>query len=230
MPDSVLALLTRPRSLRVVAVLSALCMWAGCSGGIFHRASVRSLAKSGNSSVDSSGEISRPATASTNDTTATVPIPAGAVVTISTAPQNSPGALPVAVVTSHSEVATSPVNYPPALPPTPAQVAAGDGVRVFYWIAAGCAVGAIVAIYVAHYLAAGILAGAAALIPFLVHLGETVLASHFAVAAICLSLGLVVAYEILKGKLPAVAVLKTDWTTVETDLKARLVALESRVK
>lgn len=186
---------------RFALFLPLVLWWAGCGTAPVSRL------KTAAASIVSRGPVEQPASITVADTKTTIPLPAGTVVSFSPAdPIPSEGlkfSLPVAssaTVEHTSTTTTAAKNFSPPAPPTPAQEAEGSGVRVFYYLAAACALAALVCIYAQHYKAAGILVCGAAGIPFLIHLGQTAAASHLATAVICIAGALVAAWEIFEHR------------------------------
>ena len=204
----------------------ALVLWlgsalAGCSTvrGWFRAlppppASTLSLTPAGPTATDS-GAALVPASVTRTTQTTSIPFPAGTTIAPAAAPAATPSnpspfpafaytltAPAAASVTTVTETATAARNYAPPAPPTPAEEAAGSGVKLFYWLAAGCAAAALLAVYGGHLKAAGILAAGAAGIPCAVHFISEHAAGLVTVAVICAAGGLVAAWEFVKDRIP----------------------------
>jgi hypothetical protein len=163
------------------------------------------------------GPIAAGARVSTSITRSSLPIPAGSIVEMPAAPaaqEAQPGpqiSTPVAKVTlaaastltaeTNTQTATGPTTHAPAAPPTPAELATGAGIRIFYWLAAGLAVAAVLLFYAGHGKAAIVAAAGAGGLPLLAT-SAAWLASHAAVAVVCVCAALVAAWYFVKNRIP----------------------------
>ncbi len=198
------------RGIRILA-LFVLCLFSGCASNPFSFFSkkIQSGISTGPSTtkVDSTGPVEIAGQVDSLEQRTEIPMLPGQVVTISNGstadrtPQgqaSDPSVKPL-VFSSHFVQARAPRNFSPPAPPSPSDLASGEGVKLFYWLAVGCAVGCVGMLYTQHYKAAGLLALASAGIPFLIRIGQTVFASHLAVGLIVAALTLVIAWELLKN-------------------------------
>jgi len=165
----------------------------------------------GAASVVSSGPVEKPAVVTTRETLTT--IPPGYEIILKPSTVGHSNVLPV-TVSEKTESVTSATNYQPPTPPTPSDTAKGEGIKMFYYLAAICAALAVLALYLQHYKAAGILILAAGGLPVLINMGETVAASHLAVAAICIATTLAASWYFLRNN---------------ASVKAEILAAESKI-
>jgi hypothetical protein len=172
-----------------------------------------SVKTSGGSSVTTKGGAESPAKLIETRAVSSLPVAAGSTVEVRGASAGSSGssvpgptqlvtlsAPSVLTVESSGTVAESPRSFTPPAPPTPAEIATGKGVRLFYWLAAAFAVAAVASFYTGHFKAGVICAVSAGGLPLLASTSVW-LAEHAAVAAGCVAASLVGAWFLLRSKL-----------------------------
>jgi len=202
------------RILFVVLALLAICVWAAFVSGC--NLAPRQLFTSSKFSapgVTQSGPAASPGKVTTQNTLASVPLIPGAVITITTAgPKDggrsgiaSPaGTAPPSLTFSTALTAVeTPTSYAPPAPPTPSELAKGEGVLIFYYVAAGLVLVAVVSAYLQHYKAALIFGAGAVIVPFLANFFASEWALRAAVGVVCAGGALIAAWHFVKNKLPS---------------------------
>lgn len=141
-------------------------------------------------------------------TTATLTGPAGPAGAVNATPATQTAAPFIVTLSAPStltqeattQTASGPTTHAPPPPPTPADQATADGLRLFYYLAAGAALAAF-ALFWAGYFRAGLVAVlAAGGLPLLAQFSAS-LASHTAAALAALAAGLVAAWHFLKNRI-----------------------------
>lgn len=160
-----------------------------------------------------SGDAKTPAELSSFKGKASLPIPQGSRVEIPTAaPKESPASpQPAAAVTlaapsvltieTTGETARAQTTHAPPAPPTPADLAAGQGIRIFFYLAAALALAALALFYFGHTKAAILAVFGAGGLPMLAQVGAN-LASHAATGILVGIVALVAAWYFVKHRIP----------------------------
>jgi hypothetical protein len=170
------------------------------------------------------GDAATPAEVSRFNARTSIPLPAGTRIEIpahkaSQTPAPAPigaqpaaPASPAAVVTlsaastltteTTGQTARAQTTHAPAAPPTPAEIATGQGIRVFYWLAAGLALATVALFYLGHTKAAIVAAAGAASLPLLATSAAWI-AMHAAVAIVCTVGALVAAWYFVRNRIPS---------------------------
>ena len=171
------------------------------------------------------GDAAKHASISSVDSKTEIPFPPGSVITIRTpdAPAATVGtttAIPVATVTEHREVISTPTAFTPPAPASPSEIAKGDGIRIFYYVGGFLALAACALAYLEHGKAA-IIAGIGAIaVPCLANFLSSEWAVRACVAVVCISGALFIAWHFVKGKLPSSVVSSVE--SVETKISTAI--------
>lgn len=204
-------------------------LWSGCHGIPFAKGWPGLKTPSG-AILPTPATPATAATVSASDSVETIPLQPGMKITVETPTVTPTKADPVPTVTltEHREAAKAAVAFAPPAPPTPADVAEGNGVRYFYLIAAGCTLVALLAAYAGHLKAAGIFGLAAIGIPILIHLGQNAALVHFLEITLAVGTTLIVAWYLVENK-ASLAPLATEAEQKLAALHDRLTVLEKKL-
>lgn len=172
--------------------------------------------------VSQTGDAATPAETARQTVKTSIPLPTGTRIDLSPAtpagspeiglpgasqtPKNGPGNVAITLaapsaLSSESVTlsARAQTNHAPPAPPTPAEIATGSGIRLFYWLAAGLAVACIALFYLGHGKAAIIAGIGAGGLPLLAS-SALWLATHAAVAVVAISGALVAAWFFVRHR------------------------------
>ncbi len=166
--------------------------------------------------VTQNGSVAAGAQVATSTTRSTVPIPAGSIIELPS-PAGAQNARPNAQISppahrvtlaapstltaeTTTQTATGPTTHAPPAPPSPAELATGAGIRVFYWLAAGLALACVALFYSGHAKAALVAGIGAGGLPLLAS-SALWLASHAAVAVVAISGALVAAWFFVRNRI-----------------------------
>jgi hypothetical protein len=195
---------------------------SGCSLSSFRAKPRATITTPQGTKIEQSGNAETPSHVESGQTTTTVPLSANSQVSIVAATPDKPASVTVTspapaplVQVATLETATAPKAFTPPAPPTPAQLAQGDGVRVFYYLAAGLALLALVLGYAGHVKAAGFAAAGAIGIPFAIHFLNTLAASFVGVASVCIAGSLFATWFLVKQHPELIAEARTK---IETEI------------
>ena len=103
-------------------------------------------------------------------------------------------------IASKTQTAEGPKSFAPPAPPSPAEIATGAGIRIFYWVAAALAVVSVVCFYTSHTKAGLVAAAGAGALPLLASFSSFA-ASHATVGVVAVVCALVVAWYFVRGKI-----------------------------
>jgi heme/copper-type cytochrome/quinol oxidase subunit 3 len=171
------------------------------------------------------GDAAKPASASTVETTTTVPLPPATVVTFTAGnplPQYTLSAGTEAKVNTVTTVLNAAT---PPQPPTPVQQAEGSTFRWFALASLVLFLFAGILAYLQHYLAALKLALAGIALPVLDKLFSSELALIVGIALLASGIVFVVAYYVMKNKM----VVKSTVSSVETAVKSEVQKVEQKI-
>lgn len=198
-------------------VLASCAAAAGCIGSKSRNGGLESAALSAGAkgpNVSQVGSVAAGAKISVADTVASFVAPGGSTVALAAQMPANAGEKLVAVssnvltlsgstpfkVETHTQTAEGPKSFPPPAQPTPADVATGAGIRVFYWVAAGLAVVSVVCFYMSHAKAGFVAAVGAGALPLLASFSSFA-ASHATVGIVAIVFALVAAWYFVRGKI-----------------------------
>ncbi|MDD2764183.1 MAG: hypothetical protein PHE83_09450 [Opitutaceae bacterium] len=194
--------------MKVWLALAALVFLPGCTS--LRGRAARMVVHTPTTTVTQSGDVKSPGTVQTVTSTAEIPIPAGSTVTWSPpappAGQDSTPAAPgaVAVVVSaptalRASTVTETVKGPESpAPPSPAEIAKGEGVRWFYIAGAVAGLAALAAFYFGHPVNGTILLAGAVGLPLVGNFVGSAWAQRVAIAIFALAAGIGLAWLILR--------------------------------
>lgn len=203
--------------LSAALVFAACAASAGCVGSKNRNGGLESAALSAGMkgpTVSQVGSVAAGAKISIADTVASFVAPGGSTVALAAQmPANAHGvanAVPSSVLTlasstpfrveTRTQTAEGPKSFPPPAQPTPADVATGAGIRVFYWVAAGLAVVSVICFYMSHAKAGFVAAVGAGALPLLASFSSFA-ASHATVGIVAVVFALVAAWYFVRGKI-----------------------------
>jgi len=152
--------------------------------------------------VVQSGDAAQPARVVTTETQASIPVPAGAVITIAPPPfagETQAEPLPVVVTTKSTDI-TGPRSHTPPPPPTPSQLANADAVRQSYYFAGALVLGAGFLFWRGHVKAAVVASVCAIGVPVLANVASAEWAQRLFIAGACIAGALFAAWHFMNDK------------------------------
>jgi len=166
--------------------------------------------------LQQTGSAEIPAKISNSANTLTIPLPKQSGIAVFAPTDSTAGRVEIivsdattATLVSTSETAVAPKAYAPPSPPSPAEIARGDGLRMFYYIAAGLVLAACVLVYLGHGKAALIAGIGAVIVPTLANFLSSEWAVRALIACACLASALCFAWYLIARKNPEI-VAKVD--------------------